>query len=110
MSKTYRCKNYELSHPRQDGSKTAGWYTEYDYVNRLCVYREPTPEERYYRYLRAHGESRHRNARSPSWYYRHERMVENRSINKQELFRCINQAEYEPLFEANPRSCCWDWM
>lgn len=65
MSRTYRRKNYELQHPLGSHGcfKVAGYYTQYDYVrdpnstyghNALCVYREPTKEERKYMYLCIH--------------------------------------------------------
>lgn len=57
-----------------------------------------------------HGESRHANQRTPGRFYRQHRQNQNRSINKQELAKWIKAGgEYEPMFEANPRSHYWDW-
>lgn len=121
MSRTYRRKNYETvcQNSYWGGSKLAGFYTEVDWVpldlNRgwlghVYTYRAPTKAERFKRWYSAHGESRHANHRTPGPAYREHRMRQNRSINKEELHRCLREVEYEPLFEANPRDCWWDWI
>ncbi len=123
MSRTIRCNG---SRQRRyhgwwipDGFKTAGYYTEYDYHSPYRepewdgpteTYREPTKRERFKRWKAYHGESSHKNARTPGWEYRNMRMRENRSINKQEIIRWMKDPDnYEPMCEANPRSCHWDW-
>lgn len=126
MSRTYRRKGYEdtlgNSYDRK-GRKTASVYTIFDGYGVLCpsrwggyayrwirVYREPTKTELYKRVKWYHGESRHANERSPSRDYRKARMVENRNINKRELINWTKHPDdYEPLWEANPRSHWWDW-
>ncbi len=124
MSRTVRRKNSKRTHGRgghwiPDGFKTAGYYTEYDchfewnepdWDGPRYTYREPTKTERFKTWQMLHGESSNGNAFSPGREYRNARMRENRSINKQELVRWMKNPEnYEPLFEANPRSCWWDW-
>lgn len=122
MSRTFRRKNFEKTQNRswdKRGSSIAGYYTYRTYVyvrdvdsvcRRVDVYREPTKRERYKAFRWAHGESRTRSERSPNSWHRKNRMRENRSINKEELHRWIRDPDnYEPLFEADPRSCLWDW-
>ena len=114
MSRTFRRKGYEKTQGTtwdRKGDKFAGFYTEYDLdrtQNWLCIYREPTKQEYYKEYWRVHGDH-HRNYWSPSHVYREARMRQNRSINKEEIIKWIKDDEYEPLTEANPRSCLWDW-
>jgi hypothetical protein len=77
---------------------------------RIYHYREPTKQERFKTFQWLHGESSHHNARTPGPWFRENRMRQNRMINKQELHRwATNPDNYEPLFEADPRSCQWDW-
>jgi len=122
MSRTFRRKGYEHTISHRPGGKIAGYYTIQEYYWAVMAkkdrkwpipeeerYRAPTREEYFNRYWSIHGDN-HRNSWSPARYYRHSRMVENRSINKQEIYRWIqSNGEYEPLTEANPRSCLWDW-
>lgn len=122
MSRTFRRKGYEHTTSYRPGGKLAGYYTIVDHYwavvskkSRRNIldednrYRVPTKEEYYYRYWRIHGDN-HRDVWGPGRLYRHNRMVENRSINKQEIHKWIRfNGEYEPLTEANPRSCFWDW-
>ena len=122
MSKTFRRKGYEDTKGRsydRRGRKTAGFYTEQDghwwgrsayrsEIN-IAVFREPTRQEYYEEFWRIHGDTGGRNYWSPGRYYREIRQTENRSINKQELCKWLKNEEYEPLFEANPRSHLWDW-
>lgn len=112
MSRTIRRKN----HTRQSlgwgthGSKTALDFTYWDYRGGVETYRPMDKEERWFEVRRMHGESSTAHARSPGWTYRHPRQCQNRSINKQEMVKWIKAGgEYEPMFEANPRSCWWDW-
>lgn len=115
MSRTIRRKDYENTQRTswdRKGNRIAGYYTEYDFDPDwywLAVYREPTDRERYRAVRWAHGESRARNERTPGWEYRHNRMRQNRSINKCEIAKWIKNDEYEPMTESNPRSCRWDW-
>ena len=122
MSKTFRRKGYEDTKGRsydRRGRKTAGFYTKQDgrwwgrsahrsEIN-IAVFREPTRQEYYEEFWRIHGDTGGRNYWSPGRYYREIRQTENRSINKQELCKWLKNEEYEPLFEANPRSHMWDW-
>lgn len=122
MSKTFRRKGYEDTQGRsyhRRGRKTAGFYTMKDghwwgrsahrsEIN-IAVFREPTRQEYYEEFWRIHGDTGGRNYWSPGRYYREIRQTENRSINKQELCKWLKNEEYEPLFEANPRSHLWDW-
>lgn len=119
MSRTVRRKNYENEQGQNSWrmKRIAGYYTQVEYV--WCeddeyywyevVYREPTDAEYYHDYYRLHGESKHANAWSPSWWYRHNRMSQNRMHNKTELAKWIKNTDYEPVFENNPRSHYWDW-
>ena len=124
MSRTYRCKHYEVetndSYSRY-GKKIAGPYAVRmgNSVTRLsngrwaCLepvaVREPTPEEYFRKWYRAHGESRHRDARSPSREYRVYRMRQNRRIAIRELQKYMLDTEYEPMVDREPRNCWWDW-
>jgi len=120
MSRTFRRKNYE--HTQGDswgmtGTRIGGRHVHKDSYRVDCgefyryvyTYREPTRAEYFKKYWRLHGESDNRNAWSPNRFHRAYRMKENRMINKQELYRCVMIDEYEPLFEADPRNCWWDW-
>jgi hypothetical protein len=124
MSRTVRRKNSNRRHGRGgwhivDGFKIAGYYTVCDYHSVYAepdwdgpryTYREPTKRERFRTWKWMHGESSHGNAFSPGKEYRNNRMRQNRSINKQEVVRWMKNPEnYEPMFEADPRSCWWDW-
>jgi len=124
MSKTFRRKGYEdtqrASWDRR-GNKTAGYYTERDGYwygrqgidrdtgSNMPIFRKPTRLEYFEEYWRIHGDAGGRNYWTPGRYYRETRQVENRSINKRELCKWLKNDEYEPLFEANPRSHLWDW-
>lgn len=120
MSRTFRRKNYEDTQGTswdRKGRKTAGYYTEYDFNdfhgdwNRGDVtYRPPTRAEYIKEYFRIHGESRHANCWTPGGEYKKSRMKENRSINKEEMVKWKKYPDdYEPLWEAEPRSHWWDW-
>jgi hypothetical protein len=119
MARTYRRKNYEATQNTSwdtKGFKTAGHNTAYDgswvswSILPECTFRPMTKQETYKRWRWYHGESKHRNARSPSKYYRERRMSQNRGINEREIFKWINSnGEYEPMGEADPRNCWWDW-
>lgn len=136
MSKTIRCKNYEIESEqnswRRWGKKTGLQYTtETDYgyyeTGKILTWHdgsgsyperkryldEPIPmegRERYRKWRIMHGESSSRNARTPGKWYRKHRMSENRSINKGQFNRWLQSGgEYDPVFEADPRSHYWDW-
>jgi hypothetical protein len=134
MSRTRRCKNYEIESEqgswRRWGKKTALEYTTYQdhgwYYGPPITWKDGTVHRPYTRYLETpvamegrehyrkwrtmHGESRCGNHRTPGKWYRQRRMKENRSINKGELNRWHHYGgEYEPCFEADPRSHYWDW-
>ena len=111
MGKTYRRKNFESSCGKVAGSSIAGFYTVMDYNWRsgLRTYREPSDTERFESWYYAHGESKHANYCSPSKWYRNQRAAQNRRINKNEIYKAMKIADYEPLCEQNPRSCRWDW-
>ena len=113
MSRTFRRKGYEAKQGHVNGSKVAGYYTVQEggwwYWNKQPVsFREPTHQEYFEKYWKLHGDS-HRNQWCPGRAYRQGRHAENKSINKQELCKWLKDADYEPVFEANPRSCLWDW-
>jgi hypothetical protein len=120
MSRTFRRKNYEdtqgTSWDRQ-GRKTNGYYSTYDGLYykpgggcAMKVYRPMDKRERFHAWYYAHGESRTRSARSPNRWHRQMRNKENRSIDKKELIQWFKSGgEHEPMCEANPRSCQWDW-
>jgi hypothetical protein len=110
MSRTFRNRHYHWDSAKTGGSKIALDYTEYDYDRyEGCTYRMPTPREAYKTFRWRHLDH-HANRVSPGKWYRRNRMVENRRINKEELFRWVQRPdEYEPLFEEEARSCRWDW-
>jgi hypothetical protein len=135
MSRTTRRKNYEIESEqnswRRWGKKTGLEYTTYQDNGRYETGEFPdsysggtypvtaryleTPvemekRERYYKWRTMHGESRNANQYTPGKWYRKNRMSQNRSINKQELHRWFQYGgEYDPCFEADPRSHYWDW-
>lgn len=112
MSRTYRNRHYHFDRVKTSGSKIALDYTEcdWDVEQQMYFYREPTPREAYKTFRWRHLDH-HRNAVSPGRGYRHARMIQNRNINKAELFKWMqNPDEYEPLFEEEPRDCRWDWI
>lgn len=113
MSRTFRRKGYEAKQGSIQGGKVAGYYTIKEggwwrWNKKPVLFREPTRQEYYEQFWKLHGDS-HRNQWSPGRSYREGRQVENQSINKQELCKWLKDADYEPVFEANPRSCLWDW-
>jgi hypothetical protein len=122
MSRTFRRKHYEESRGGSwavAGFKTNGFFTTCDweyvknaygyYVRTESIYRPMDKRERWKAIRFAHSDN-HRNAHSPSHWYRLNRQKENRSINKRELSKWFHYAgEYEPMFEENPRSHYWDW-
>lgn len=92
------------------------WFTRFDGTKAKVmeamtdVYRPMDKGEKWFKVRQMHGESSTANSRSPGKWYRHNRMTENRSINKQELIKWVKACgEYEPMFEADPRNCWWDW-
>ena len=120
MSRTFRRKDYEKTRGsswERQHDKIAGYYTKYEYCRVEDdkyrwyeeVWREPTKSERYKMVRWAHGESRTSNERTPSRWFRQDRMNQNRMINKRELIKWLKNAEYDPIFESDPRSHYWDW-
>ena len=127
MSKTFRRKNYEDTQGAswdRGGRKRYGYYAQHDYVCSVWnattneyvsegywYYREATTAEMIKEFWRVHGESRSAQEWSPGRDYRKIRNKENRSITRHELFKFMkNPDEYEPMVEANPRDCHWDWI
>lgn len=111
MSRTFRNRHYHWDSAKTKGSKVALDYTEcrYDIETGEYYYEEPTPRERFKTFRWRHLDH-HSGEVSPSWWYRNNRMAQNRRINREELFRWAQRPdEYEPLFEEDPRSCMWDW-
>jgi hypothetical protein len=119
MARTFRRKNYEATQNASwatQGFKTAGHNTTYDgswfswSTQPEVVFRQMDQREAYARWRWYHGESRHANHRSPGKHYREWRMSQNRMINKEEILKWIKSCgEYEPMGEADPRNCWWDW-
>jgi hypothetical protein len=120
MARTYRRKNYEATRNSSwdtEGFKTAGHNTTYDGsryhrhgLHEEMTFRAMTKREAYKRWRWYHGESKHANQRSPGKYYREYRQNQTRMINKQEIQKWIkSNGEYEPMCEADPRDCWWDW-
>jgi hypothetical protein len=108
MSRTYRRKNYELEHPRKWGTKIVGYYNRWSSNLSNLEFRAPTDEEFYKEFYYIHNDS-HSNAWCPGRGFRNARMVENRMINKHEIGLWKKFPDYEPLTEADPRDCTWDW-
>ena len=113
MARTYRCKNYEDTRGNswdRAGRKVNGFYTQKTWN---CYFEDvfsvPTKRELFEMKHWAHGESSTKNSRSPNKYHRLNRMRQNRMINKTEIFRFIKDENYEPMTEADPRNCWWDW-
>lgn len=120
MSRTFRRKNFEDTLGgswARKGRKTNGIYTTYDgpYWNvgggrRMVEYRPMNKQERWHEWRYMHAESSTANVRSPGHWYRVNRQKQNRSIDKQQLVKWFQSGgEHEPMCEANPRSCRWDW-
>ncbi len=134
MSRTIRCKNYELVNNNswdRWGKKTALEFTTRTndgcYNGRTYTWADGTKHKAWTRYLehpvpmtekseiwhtkrRMHGESGSKNARTPGRWYRENRMAQNRMLTKHELNRYFQYGgEYEPMVEAEPRSHYWDW-
>ena len=116
MSRTFRRKHYEAETGGSwvaKGCKTAGFYTEREFHyfrgGFWNTYLVPTKQQYYREYWRNHGESKTNKTWSPSHSYREYRMSQNRSITKQELYKFFNDPTYEPMVEADPRNCWWDW-
>jgi hypothetical protein len=118
MSRTFRRKNFEVENNTSwdvRGNKTAGFYTHrlwhYEQYTGCMwsTFAEPTEEQYYKEYWRNHSESKHANQRSPGHWYRRTRMTQNRAITREELHKFKTIPDYEPMVEANPRSCQWDW-
>lgn len=111
MSRTVRRKN-----------DTWGWYyreivdlPDGTVVRRLNFGAYPdkilTRREIYKGWSCTHGESSHRNARSPGRYYREHRERELRAESKEHLARWKKSPdEYEPMIRANPTDCWGDWL
>ena len=117
MSRTFRRKNYEAENNTSwdvQGRKTAGFYTErkFNWIYWGCyfhTYAAPTKAQYNKEYRRNHSESKSANCRSPGHSFRHPRMTQNRAITRRELHKFKLNPDYEPMVEANPRSCLWDW-
>lgn len=117
MSRTFRRKNYEAENNTSwdvRGRKTAGYYTHHQFHwfgwgQHYYTHEVPTKAQYNKQYWRIHGESKSANSRSPGHSFRHPRMKQNRAIARQELYKCRMIPEYEPMVEANPRDCWWDW-
>lgn len=120
MSRTIRRKNFEDTIGgswARKGWKTNGIYTTYNGpywlatgARRMPEYRPMDAQERYREWRYMHSESKTANARSPSRWYRTNRQKQNRSIDKAQLIKWFKSGgEHEPMCEANPRSCMWDW-
>lgn len=110
MSRTFRRKGYEKTVANQMGHKVNGYYTEWEWVGcSLIVFRPMTEREKNKEYWRVHGESKHRNAWSPGRNYRKTYQDQHRTREKQELSRCLNSSQYDPVFYPKPSSCWYDW-
>lgn len=114
MSRTFRRKGYEKT---CNSSKRQRYYTKikydadpkngfmhptYEYVKR-----PPTKVEYYKDYWKLHGDN-NQGIWNLHKITRHNRMMQNRRINKNEICKWIKNEEYEPLTEDNPRSNAWD--
>jgi hypothetical protein len=126
MSRTFRRKNFEDTQRNSwdnKGRKTNGFYTtsDYEYYQKDggdCwiwgrteeFFRPMSEQERNHEYKRIHGESRSKNAWTPSRWFRQNREIELRSHNKQELIKYMKDPDnYEPMVFENPKSHMWDW-
>lgn len=116
MSRTFRRKNYEAENNTSwdvRGRKTAGFYTHrlghWNGYTHWYTYEIPTNTQHHREYWRNHGESKSANSWSPGHSYRNMRMRENRAMARQELHKYKALPDYEPIIEANPRNCWWDW-
>lgn len=120
MSRTFRRKGYETGRRPGCQSKIAGYYTKEDVIKYdadpkngfthptyVHVIRAPTKVEYYKDYWKLHGDN-NQGIWNLHKITRHNRMMQNRRINKNEICKWIKNEEYEPLTEDNPRSNAWD--
>ena len=115
MSRTYRRKNYEVTQNRswnKNFRRVFGHYVKRGWSGQGSAYhfRAMTEREQIEEFWFIHSESKHHNAWTPGKWYRKRRMKQNRMINKTEIIRYFKRGdEYEPMTEADPRNCWWDW-
>lgn len=119
MSRTFRRRNYEATVRNAEGSKIAGYYTEWQAAEWVDVgthlergrytLRAPTEQERAAKYWLVHGESSNANAWSPGSVYRQTRERELRSHNARELIKYVQREDYSPMCKERPINCWWDW-
>ena len=121
MSRTFRRKHYEDENGSswdRRGTKIGGFYRRLDWLQPddwpwgglgWYTFRAPTDQEYFKAYWRNHGDSKTSSSNSPSRWHRRFRCKENRSINNREIHKFMKDFDYEPMCEADPRSCLWDW-
>lgn len=118
MSRTHRCKKYlEENATSWDRvwRRQLGPYAKREYVRvgerglYAYIWREPTPREKWLKKRAWFGESSSANTRSPNNDYRNFRQRENRRMTQHELHKFMKYEDYEPMIEAEPRNCWWDW-
>lgn len=111
MSRTFRRKGYESANRYwKEGTKVAGFYTEYDvehtsYVEDgtpkygyLCKYRKPTRHEHNKQYWGIHGDGRYRDY-GRDYYFLNNLQKRHRMAVKTELFRYLKNTEHEVIIQ-----------
>jgi hypothetical protein len=104
VSRTYRRKGYEKTTkiPFQFYMKQE-WYklVETGTYHKCPSFVEMTKQEKDKWKLFIHGESRTANSWSPSWFYRKAFKQMQRRINGDQLRKCLNDNQYDPVFYEN---------
>lgn len=111
MSRTVRRKGFKhtrTSSGKTEGFKTNGHFTTWDRAEAPInghqgrkIYRPMTKEEVRAEMKFFHGESKHKNARGPSNYYRYMFQLAYDRFNDTQLKRCLDSnGEYDPVFIA----------
>lgn len=108
MSRTTRCKNVNwFWYHKRVQTLPNGQVVELPWSG--GEYTVLSKRDIYHNWKYSHGESRTRNQRSPSRYYRLRREQEYRSICKEEILRWLKDEEHEIQIHQKPQDCWWDW-
>lgn len=112
MARTLRRKHYarnKYSSWNTDGSKTNGFYTDYDYVGPgLYLYRPCTKEERFKKFKEAHLDAGTYNGVMSVWSRRQESKVDRQKVRR-EIHRFMKDI-VEDMIIAERKNCPkWYW-
>lgn len=111
MARTVRRKNYEQEHPSGSwtATKVAGYYTQYDYIDHLLVYRPPTKEEYWHDWKRNHCESRSGRFGPTKKCKRFENSTDRMQYSMQ-YSRWLKNPEHEIVDQRIATSAKWAWF